>query len=121
MRRLLLDHNELSESQHLSFVGFPVLTYLDLSNNSLEQLDFISTLSPQLRVLKISNNKISNLCECYHFHSLINLEEIEIDGNPVTEFLSDSKFLVLIKAIILGKLMTVNGVSINERDELLGK
>jgi centrosomal protein CEP72 len=94
---------------------------LDLSSNALEHLDFISTLSPQLQVLKLSNNNITNLCEFYHLHSLVNLEEIEFDGNPVTESLSDYKFLVLVKAIILGKLVTVNGVSINERDELLGK
>ncbi|KAI6182178.1 hypothetical protein M3Y97_00352400 [Aphelenchoides bicaudatus] len=123
IQRLLADHNELGLGGvgSLSFVGFPALTHLDLSNNCLEHLDFISTLKPHLQILKLSNNKISNLCELYHFHSLAKLEEVQFDGNPVTEVLSDYKLLVLAKAIILGKLETVNGVFINEREELLAE
>jgi Leucine-rich repeat (LRR) protein len=123
LRRLFLDHNEIESSipGQLTFVGFPALTFLDLSNNSPKQLDFVSTLSPKLEVLKLSNNNIGDACEFYHLRSLVNLEEVEFDENPVTKTLSDYKCLVLVKAIILGKLATVNGVTINERDELLGK
>lgn len=98
-----------------------MLVHLDLSNNHLERLGFVSTIGQHLKSFKLSNNRIGDLCELSHLHSLCNVEEVELNGNPVTDVLSDYKLLILTKAIILGNLMTVNGVVINGRDELLGK
>lgn len=106
--------------QQLSFVGFPALVHLDLSANNIERLNFASTLGTQLKVFKFSNNSIDTLCEFYHLRALENLEEIEFEGNPCNDALTDQKLMILTKAMIIGKLEVVNGIHINEQQQLLG-
>lgn len=126
LARLIADHNEIStvlpnpNMSPMSFVGFPNLVHLDLSYNLIEKLEFALTLSPQLRYLNISHNQIADLFEFNHLHNLTNLEEVEFEGNPCNDFLNNYKQMILVKAIILGELETVNKVKLNDRDKICG-
>ena len=59
LEKLSLDDNELLEFQP-ALLDLPKLRFLDLDNNSLEQVD-LHTLPRQLRCLRLKGNNISHI------------------------------------------------------------
>ena len=64
----------------------PKLERLELCDNGIELgCDIIATQYPELRVLKLSGNKLSSDCELKHLAQCLHLESVDIQGNPVCE------------------------------------
>ena len=62
----------------------PKLERLELCDNGIETgLDVIATQYPELKVLKVSGNKINSLDELKHLTSCEHLESLDIVNNPV--------------------------------------
>ena len=64
----------------------PKLERLELNDNSLENgLDVIARCYPELKVLKLSNNKIKLLDSVKHLSSLTKLESLDLSNNPICQ------------------------------------
>ena len=62
----------------------PKLERLELCDNGIETgFDVIATQYPELKVLKVSGNKIKSLDEIKHLASLEHLDSLDMVGNPV--------------------------------------
>ena len=61
----------------------PKLERLELCDNGIETgFDVIATQYPELKVLKVSGNKIKSLDEIKHLASLEHLDSLDMVGNP---------------------------------------
>jgi hypothetical protein len=64
----------------------PKLERLELCDNGIETgCDIIATQYPELRVLKLSGNKIATADELKHLGQSLHLESLDIQGNPVLD------------------------------------
>jgi Leucine-rich repeat (LRR) protein len=62
----------------------PKLERLELCDNGIETgFDVIATQYPELKVLKVSGNKIKSLDEIKHLSGLEHLDSLDMVGNPV--------------------------------------
>ena len=66
--------------------ALPKLERLELNDNALEDgFDVIARCYPELKVLKMSNNKIKVLDSVKHLASLTKLESLDLSNNPVCQ------------------------------------
>ena len=94
----------------------PKLERLELCDNGIETgLDVIATQYPNLKVLKVSGNKINSMDELKHLASCEHLESLDIVNNPVFKDEETSKDAV---RKVLPKLEVLNGFN-REGNEVL--
>ncbi|CAL6024729.1 Leucine_rich repeats-containing protein [Hexamita inflata] len=82
LRQLTLSSNQINNS---NFVGcsFRLLQKLDVSENSLQSLDYITDLSPCLFEINANHNKIDRIL---HFSSLnTNIERLDLSFNKLRD------------------------------------
>lgn len=70
--------------------ALPKLERLELNDNSLEDgFDVIARCYPELKVLKLSNNKIKVLDQVKHLATLTKLESLDLSNNPICQVPKD--------------------------------
>jgi hypothetical protein len=79
LRSLDLDNNNITELSILSDIKSNI-SFISLQNNNISDISFLVRFT-NLRMLFLSNNKITSL---KGFENLNKLEELFIDGNPIT-------------------------------------
>ena len=92
-RKLVVTHKGL-QSIALLTSPFKSLQHLDLSHNDIAALGGLLSF-PRLKVLLLAYNQVAVLEELSHLGGLVQLETVDLQGNPVTHYFSYRDTVVL--------------------------
>ncbi|KAL3288028.1 hypothetical protein HHI36_002480 [Cryptolaemus montrouzieri] len=80
LRLLSLQHNLISNSEHLKCQSFPYLVFLDLYDNQLEKISGLESVE-NLRVILMGKNRLKKIDG---FQNLKQIEVLDLHGNKIT-------------------------------------
>ncbi|KAK6029673.1 leucine Rich repeat-containing domain protein [Ostertagia ostertagi] len=86
VRKLLIEHNNLTKIERGLLAPFPLLEELHLGYNRISYIGYDSLRTPQIKTIRLNDNKIQTL-GMHAFRFIPQLHEIDLSGNRIERFM----------------------------------